>query len=432
MVMTALAPVDRGGRPGAPVDRPRPGDPDGLDRRPRAGPRHPRRRRPRSRSSSCRPSSRCPALEIIRATVADALVPLGRPVDVSFTFAVPWTTELLTDGRHGRAAPGRDRAARPSPPPSAARSATRPRSRSTASSARRSADRCSTAVAAASRSRRSSRSDGAAAGSTAAARPTTYPRVMTDYLPETDRQPSSPARSSAVVGAGMMGAGHRAGRARGRSRGHPPRRRRGRDRPRPRSDPPTASPGVPRRRRRRDPAGDRRLDRRPAGPPARLGASLEQLGDEADVVIEAALESLELKQTIFRALDAVAARATILATNTSALVGRPPSPRRRRRPERVRRASLLQPGARSWRLVEVVAGPDDRSGASLAEAARSRRRRWGKTAVRSADAPGFIVNRVNRPFTLRALRLLEAGRAHDRGRSTTRSARPASRSGRSS
>jgi 3-hydroxybutyryl-CoA dehydrogenase len=34
---------------------------------------------------------------------------------------------------------------------------------------------------------------------------------------------------------------------------------------------------------------------------------------------------------------------------------------------------------------------------------------WGKTAVRAADTPGFIVNRVNRPFTIEALRMLEAG-----------------------
>lgn len=38
----------------------------------------------------------CPALAVIRATVLDALAGLGRPVDVSFTFAVPWTTERLT------------------------------------------------------------------------------------------------------------------------------------------------------------------------------------------------------------------------------------------------------------------------------------------------------------------------------------------------
>ena len=35
--------------------------------------------------------------------------------------------------------------------------------------------------------------------------------------------------------------------------------------------------------------------------------------------------------------------------------------------------------------------------------------RWGKTAVRCTDTPGFIVNRVNRPYTIQALRLLESG-----------------------
>jgi ring-1,2-phenylacetyl-CoA epoxidase subunit PaaD len=39
----------------------------------------------------------CPALEVIRSTVVDAVAVLGRPVDVSFTFAVPWTTERLSD-----------------------------------------------------------------------------------------------------------------------------------------------------------------------------------------------------------------------------------------------------------------------------------------------------------------------------------------------
>ena len=38
----------------------------------------------------------CQALELIRATVVDALAIFGRPVDVTFTFAVPWTTERLT------------------------------------------------------------------------------------------------------------------------------------------------------------------------------------------------------------------------------------------------------------------------------------------------------------------------------------------------
>ena len=44
----------------------------------------------------------CPALDVIRHTVADALAVLGRPVDISFTFAVPWTTDRLTPaGRAG-------------------------------------------------------------------------------------------------------------------------------------------------------------------------------------------------------------------------------------------------------------------------------------------------------------------------------------------
>ena len=142
---------------------------------------------------------------------------------------------------------------------------------------------------------------------------------------------------------------------------------------------------------------------------ARLRTSevVEQLGDEADAVIEAALEALELKRTIFRALDAVADPATILATNTSALsvaaiaaaTGRP---------ERVVGLHFFNP-APVMRLVEVVAPPG--TDPAIAAAAARLVEGWGRTAVRSADSPGFIVNRVNRPFTLRALRLLEAGSA---------------------
>ncbi|HLO35298.1 MAG TPA: 3-hydroxyacyl-CoA dehydrogenase NAD-binding domain-containing protein, partial [Candidatus Deferrimicrobium sp.] len=142
---------------------------------------------------------------------------------------------------------------------------------------------------------------------------------------------------------------------------------------------------------------------------ARLRESglLEQLGDEADVVVEAALESLELKETIFRTLDAVAEPATILATNTSA-ISIASIAAATRLPERVVGLHFFNP-APLMALVEVVAGPATvpRVAAAAAELVTS----WGKTAVRSADAPGFIVNRVNRPFTLRALRLLEAGAA---------------------
>jgi len=49
----------------------------------------------------------CPALEVIRATVAEALSGFGRRIDVDFTFAVPWTTDRLTaTGRAGLRAAG--------------------------------------------------------------------------------------------------------------------------------------------------------------------------------------------------------------------------------------------------------------------------------------------------------------------------------------
>jgi 3-hydroxybutyryl-CoA dehydrogenase len=134
---------------------------------------------------------------------------------------------------------------------------------------------------------------------------------------------------------------------------------------------------------------------------------LEQLGDEADIVIEAALESLDLKETIFRTLDAVAPRATILATNTSAL-SIAEIAAATRSPDRVVGLHFFNP-APLMALVEVVAGPA--TDPAVAVAAASLVTGWGKTAVRSADSPGFIVNRINRPFTLGALRLLEAGSA---------------------
>ena len=58
-------------------------------------------------------------------------------------------------------------------------------------------------------------------------------------------------------------------------------------------------------------------------------------------------------------------------------------------------------------LVEVV--PGARSSSAIVERASGIVRSWGKTPIRSADSPGFIVNRVNRPFTIEALRMLEQG-----------------------
>ena len=139
----------------------------------------------------------------------------------------------------------------------------------------------------------------------------------------------------------------------------------------------------------------------------REATTLDEAGAGADVVIEAALEDLELKRTIFRALDAAAPAEAILATNTSALsVGSIAGATMR--PGRVVGLHFFNP-APVMSLVEVVAHP----GTDPAAAGRAATlvASWGKTPVRSADVPGFIVNRVNRPFTIEALRILEEGGA---------------------
>ena len=135
--------------------------------------------------------------------------------------------------------------------------------------------------------------------------------------------------------------------------------------------------------------------------------TLDALGAEAEIVIEAALEDLELKRAIFRALDAAAAPDVILATNTSALSVAAIAAATAH-PERVIGLHFFNP-APVMPLVEVIVPPE--ASETLAQHAAAVVEGWGKTVVRSADTPGFIVNRVNRPFTLEALAMLEAGEA---------------------
>jgi 3-hydroxybutyryl-CoA dehydrogenase len=137
----------------------------------------------------------------------------------------------------------------------------------------------------------------------------------------------------------------------------------------------------------------------------RGASSLDAVGAEAELVIEAALEDLELKRAIFRALDEAAGADVVLATNTSALSVAAIA-EATRRPGRVMGLHFFNP-APVIPLVEVVIAPA--TDQELAERALALMTTWGKTAVRCADTPGFIVNRVNRPFTLEALRMLEAG-----------------------
>jgi 3-hydroxybutyryl-CoA dehydrogenase len=129
---------------------------------------------------------------------------------------------------------------------------------------------------------------------------------------------------------------------------------------------------------------------------------------DAEVVIEAAIEDLAAKRAIFKALADVTKPTAILATNTSALrvseiaVGAGADARR------VLGLHWFNP-APLMALVEVV--PGEQTERDVIDRATDAVRHWGKTPVRSADTPGFIVNRVNRPFTIEALRLLETGQA---------------------
>jgi 3-hydroxybutyryl-CoA dehydrogenase len=124
-----------------------------------------------------------------------------------------------------------------------------------------------------------------------------------------------------------------------------------------------------------------------------------------DVVIEAIVERLGPKRESFAALERVVAPEAMLATNTSALsitaiAGGC------QRPERVLGLHFFNP-APVMPLVEVVRG--QATSGALVDAACALVQRWGKTAVVAADTPGFIVNRVARPFYGEALRILDEG-----------------------
>jgi 3-hydroxybutyryl-CoA dehydrogenase len=166
--------------------------------------------------------------------------------------------------------------------------------------------------------------------------------------------------------------------------------------------------GLARRAARLELDGDS-VDAWVSGRLARLrdARTLDALGSESDIVIEAALEDLDLKRAVFRALDAAAKRDVILATNTSALSVASIAAATTR-PGRVLGLHFFNP-APVMALVEVVAAPATDPG--VLDRAAALMRGWGKTPVRCSDSPGFIVNRVNRPFTLEALRMLEAGAA---------------------
>lgn len=126
------------------------------------------------------------------------------------------------------------------------------------------------------------------------------------------------------------------------------------------------------------------------------------------LVVEAVIEDLEVKRTVFHQLDSVTNNDCILATNTSSLsVASIASATAH--PERVLGLHFFNP-APLMPLVEVV--PALTSSNQFVDAAFELVQNWGKIAVLAKDTPGFIVNRVARPFYGEALKMLEEGMAN--------------------
>ena len=135
------------------------------------------------------------------------------------------------------------------------------------------------------------------------------------------------------------------------------------------------------------------------------GADTHRELASAGFVIEAIVEDLEIKRSVFAVLDRVVKPDAILATNTSSLSVTAIA-RASTRPERVLGVHFFNPPT-VLPLVEIV--PGLATSAEAANASQKLVEGWGKTTVVASDTPGFIVNRIARPFYGEALRIHEEG-----------------------
>ena len=127
------------------------------------------------------------------------------------------------------------------------------------------------------------------------------------------------------------------------------------------------------------------------------------------LVIEAIIEDLDIKQGLFQELEMICGDDAILASNTSTLpivaIGG-----KLKDPGRVIGIHFFNP-APLMALVEVIPSMLTRDG--LAEEMKDLMSAWGKVPVIAKDTPGFIVNRVARPFYGESIRILEEGIADE-------------------
>ncbi|VVM41541.1 3-hydroxyacyl-CoA dehydrogenase PaaH [Pseudomonas fluorescens] len=141
---------------------------------------------------------------------------------------------------------------------------------------------------------------------------------------------------------------------------------------------------------------------------ARLQAveAIEALAD-CELIIEAIVENLEVKRALFRQLESICGAHCILASNTSSL-SITSTAAQLHHPQRLLGLHFFNP-APVMALVEIVSGLA--SDPALAECLYDTAKAWGKKPVHTRSTPGFIVNRVARPFYAESLRLLQEGAA---------------------
>ena len=132
--------------------------------------------------------------------------------------------------------------------------------------------------------------------------------------------------------------------------------------------------------------------------------SLSELSD-CHLIIEAIVENLDIKKKVFAEVEMMVSPNCILATNTSSLSVTSIAAACRQ-PERVLGLHFFNP-APLMALVEVV--PALQTAAHLPEQMVQLMRDWGKTPVLAKDTPGFVVNRVARPYYGEAIRIYEEG-----------------------
>lgn len=123
------------------------------------------------------------------------------------------------------------------------------------------------------------------------------------------------------------------------------------------------------------------------------------------LVIEAIVEDIEQKQIAFKSMEATVDESTIIASNTSSLsisaMGA-----HLKHPERILGVHFFNP-AQIMRLVEII--PALQTAPEVVACAQKLINSWGKTTVVAKDTPGFIVNRVARPYYGEALRIADEG-----------------------